>query len=227
MKHLTLIAIAACAPAVPANPSFQQDVAPILAANCVRCHGYPTIGGSPPSFRLDAFADTVVKSGSVATDTACGPSSDPAARTVLCGAVTQAELSAQRIRDDDSPMPPRFPLDEFQIETLEAWALDPVRGAPRADNRAPTIRVDDITGDARVVIRAHVDDADGDLVAGTLHVVTGASRRIVGVVRSGPQQITWDTSGIAPGAYALSATLDDGAQPYDVALGSVEIGADR
>lgn len=31
--------VAACAPAVPDNPTYTKDVQPILAAHCVRCHG--------------------------------------------------------------------------------------------------------------------------------------------------------------------------------------------
>ena len=48
-------ALVGCNPTAPANPSFQVDVMPILAANCIRCHGFPSIGGAPHSFRYDSY----------------------------------------------------------------------------------------------------------------------------------------------------------------------------
>jgi len=36
---LALTALSACSPEVPAHPTYTNDVAPILDAHCVRCHG--------------------------------------------------------------------------------------------------------------------------------------------------------------------------------------------
>ena len=36
---LAAIALSACEPPVPANPSYATDVRPIFLAHCVRCHG--------------------------------------------------------------------------------------------------------------------------------------------------------------------------------------------
>ena len=33
-----------CAPAEPGAPTWVDDVAPILASNCIRCHGSPPLG---------------------------------------------------------------------------------------------------------------------------------------------------------------------------------------
>ena len=41
----------------------EVDVLPVLAANCVRCHGYPTSGFATPGFRLDSFGPTLLASG--------------------------------------------------------------------------------------------------------------------------------------------------------------------
>ena len=133
----TIILLAACAD-VPATPSFQTDVLPILAANCVRCHGSPAIGGAPPEFRLDTFEDLAG----------------------VFGARSFASNIPPRLVDEVSPMPPRFPLDDDQIAILESWARDPVRGAARPGNHVPTVAIED-----GLVV---VDDRDGDLVTGTL-----------------------------------------------------------
>lgn len=169
MRAALLLLLAACAPAVPDEPSFQQHVAPILAANCVRCHGAPPIGGAPPAFRLDLFDD----------------------------AAAYAERIA--IRTARSEMPPRFPLDDYQIDTLARWfELGARRGAPNAGNRAPTAQIVD-----GLIL---VDDPDGDLVGGTL--LTGGV--VLGPLRSGPNAL--------PAGFPLEAVLDDGAIEVRVAL---------
>ncbi|MBL9014672.1 MAG: hypothetical protein JNL83_10880 [Myxococcales bacterium] len=226
MKHALLVAIAACAPEVPAEPSFQLDVMPILAANCVRCHGYPTIGGAPASFRLDTFGDVVLRPGIPSEREPCGAPDDPDAAHVLCGAASLAVFSARRSADQLYPMPPRFPLDSFQIETLERWAEAPNRGAPRRGNHAPDLVLENIAeASGSVVVRLRVDDLDGDMVGGTLRAVGGGSSILVGVLRSGAQALHWDTTGVPAGDYVLRATLDDGAEPIDVDLGALTTGA--
>lgn len=226
MKHVLLaLALAACLPSIPAEPSFQQDILPILAANCVRCHGYPTIGGASASFRLDAFDDVIVRPGSPDANTPCGLPEDPAAQGVLCGAVTQSRFSALRTQDTFYPMPPRFPLDDYQIDVLDVWSRNPTRGAPRRNNQAPAMEIEEVVRSGEsFTLRVRINDADGDLVAGSLHAQIGTARVLVGVLRSGPQQLTWTATGVASGTYPLIATLDDGAEPRIVTLGTIEIG---
>ena len=221
---LVVTSLAACVPDAPAEPSFQLDVLPILAANCVRCHGYPALGGAPPEFRLDAFADLVVRDG--APHDGCGEIvDDPTRAVVVCGAATRAALSSLRTRDEAYPMPPRFPLDDYQIEVLEQWARDPVRGQPRANNRAPTIEiVDRIDDTTRVVLRLVVHDEDGDIVSGGVHArLEGSSGPplVVGAVAGGHFELVWDTVALARGTYRLVATLDDGAAAIEIEMGSL------
>jgi hypothetical protein len=40
---------------VPAHPTFEIDVKPLLADHCLLCHGYPATRGAPTSFRLDVY----------------------------------------------------------------------------------------------------------------------------------------------------------------------------
>lgn len=209
------LALAACVPDAPSAPSFQQHVLPILAANCVRCHGYPAIGGAPPALRLDTY-------GEIAVDET----------TTISGAGYNAAAIAARVTDDESPMPPRFGLDDVQRETLVAWAGDtpfgeaPPRGAPRAGNRAPTIaieRTERIGGG--LAITSRVRDDDGDLVVGELRATVNGVDRIVGAVRSGLVEIAWETTAIAPGDYPLHARLDDGADVHVITLGNIQVEA--
>lgn len=222
MKHALLLVLVGCVPEAPASPSFQEDVLPILAANCVRCHGYPTIGGAPPAFRLDAFADTVVSDGEPSTG--CGAPTTPEVELEICGAATYASLIAARVDGSSRPMPPRFPLEDVQITTLENWARDPVRGAPRLANHVPSVVVEAVSRvDDLLTVTVSVDDTDRDLVVGTLFATVAGRARVVGTMRSGRDELVWNIAGIPSGDYPLVAKLDDGADLHEVTLGTLTI----
>ncbi len=230
MKHtiITLVAFAfpGCVPDVPETPSFQEDVLPILAANCVRCHGLPVLGGAPEEFRLDSFANTVVTDGLPGAGACGGDTDNPQAEVVICGASQYALLVGARLRNEQRPMPPRFPLEEYQLDTLARWVKAPVRGSPRPGNHPPTLVVNDITRlGTRVTVRTRVEDGDHDLVVGTVYVTVAGRDRVVGSVRSGTLDVTWDSTGVPPGAYPLSATLDDGADVHAIRLGVLDVEA--
>ncbi len=112
-------ALAGCEPSAIASPSFQTDIMPILAANCVRCHGVEPLGGAPPEFRLDSFDNTVLRR---------GRSRFFVDDQVVFGAAAYATAIAARIENEEFPMPPRFLLEPWQIDTLVAWAAQPTRG---------------------------------------------------------------------------------------------------
>ncbi|MBA3398099.1 MAG: hypothetical protein H0T89_36070 [Deltaproteobacteria bacterium] len=209
--------LAACAPDVPAAPSFQQDIQPILAANCVRCHGTPAIGGAPSGFRLDMFEDVEVI--------------DPSGVGLITIAGAKSQSSRIAARAAAGEMPPRFPLDDWQIEMLENWEANPVRGT-RADNRAPTASVEAIEDEVVeetpgirrfVTITVRVDDPDPDIVGGVLRARLGATVYPIGMIHSGINRIRWETTAIAAGEFTLDAVLDDGGVVVTVALGSLEV----
>ncbi len=224
MKHVISLVLVGCMPEAPSSPSFQEDVLPILAANCVRCHGFPAIGGAPPAFRLDTFANTVVTDGEPSTDCGARDASMPEVEIVICGAATYAPLVAARVTESSRPMPPRFPLEEFQTTTLVNWARMPERGAPRIDNHVPAIAVESVSQlDDLLTVTVNVTDLDRDLVVGTLVAEVAGRSRVVGSLRSGRQELTWNVAGIPPGDYPLIANVDDGAQPHELALGTLTI----
>ena len=216
-----LTTLAACAPSVPDEPSFQQHVAPILAANCVRCHGVPALGGAPPEFRLDTINGyDKPKRNSVGTET-------------VVGAALYAEIMVTRVTSGDAPMPPRFPIDDYQIDTLARWAeLGAPRGEPNAGNRPPTARVTNVVeaieeDGVEIVVRQLIDlevgDADRDLVGGALQVRQGATILPLGLLRDGPNHVEWETTNIAAGTFALEAVIDDGGSEVTVSLGNIEV----
>ncbi len=226
MKHLLpIIMLGACVPDVPETPSFQEHVLPILAANCVRCHGVPTLDGAPNEFRLDSFEDTLVSDGTTPPPGICGVPDDPTQATVICGARQYALLIGSRLRNEKRPMPPRFPLEEDQIETLSRWVKKPERGLPHPGNQPPTLVVDGTSrAGSSIDLDVRVDDPDRDLVVGTLFALVEGRRRLVGGVRSGRVQVTWDITGVPAGSYPLTAELDDGSEVYPMKLGALEVG---
>ena len=223
MKRTIILALAACAPDVPETPSYQQHVAPILAANCVRCHGVPVLGGAPPEFRLDTINGYE------------RPKRNDIGVEQVVGAGLYSSIIAQRVASTDNPMPPRFPLDDYQIETLERWdAAGAPRGAPNPGNRPPTAAVENVMRSleeegievrVRYMIDVFVGDLDPDVVGGALQARIGATVLPLGLLHSGHNRVVWETTNIAAGAFELEAMLDDGGAEVLAPLGAIEVEA--
>ncbi len=97
---------------IVAGPTYVQDVRPILAARCVKCHS----GANPPrGLRLDTYEHVLAGS---------------TYRAVVVPGDPDASELVRRIRGESVPrMPfdgPPF-LDEAQIRLIEAWIA---AGAP-------------------------------------------------------------------------------------------------
>jgi hypothetical protein len=223
------LALSACAADVPSQPTF-QDVQPIVAANCIRCHAYPAIGGAPSScaadtsgvrwcgFRLDSYDDVIVDDGDPA---------DPTDDVGVRGAASVAAIIPARVSDPRRPMPPRFPLDDLERETLIVWARgEPPSRDPRPGNLAPMIELEATSAGALVELRYALDDEDGDLVVGTLRARgAGGDVHLIAPIQSGRDELTWDATGVAAGSYALEAWVDDGGGGMTLAAGSIDVGA--
>lgn len=205
---------AGCAPEVPDEPTWVDDVRPILAANCIRCHSAPPLGGAPAFFRLDRYGDeTNPATGNVVVSGAAGY------------APTIASYAAEEL------MPPLYPLTGRQVDVLEAWfAAGAPRGGPRPGNRDPSMDLAEAPApdDAgRVILEYEISDADDDLVVGVLRAEpTDAdldpillSNELV----SGRGRVVWRSAGAAAGSYSLVAELEDGDEPVLVELGTVEV----
>jgi hypothetical protein len=224
ISSLYLMSLLACTADVPQEISFQQHVMPILAANCVRCHSFPTLGGAPDYFRLDVFGDVVVRDGRprTAAEGPCGLT-PLEAQGVICGAATSAGISAARAGSEKRPMPPRFRIEDHQIEILDRWAKLPERGSARINNHAPTASIVQLAGSVTQFMVTIVD-VDNDLVVGEMWVSIGGADRFIGPVRSGTQTIDIAGTNIASGTYQATARIDDGAMVHQVPAGQISIG---
>lgn len=197
----------------PETPSWQVDVMPVLAANCVRCHGEPRNALVPPDFRLDAYGSTLFPGQSI-------PVKGAGELVVDMARVTQPGFQS----NFEERMPPNRTLDDRSYRILRNWAgsADGVtniapRGAGRENNRTPSVALEETGRMAGVLTLAfEVDDLDHDLVTGVvLGPVLGQQGQVlvgsIGVLVSGRRSFEWDTTGLPPGTYELTARLDDGA----------------
>ncbi len=195
----------------PTQPGWQVDVMPVLAANCVRCHAYPTLGFAAPGVRFDSY-DAVEVVGFTAP---------------IDGAAKNATLISQRIRynkffPNRTVMPPDRELDEHEVAVLRNWAglvdgsMKAPRGPGRPDNAAPEVMVTELDRQGMVVTFGYeLRDADHDLVVGSLR---GPRRKgvlletgVIGDLVAGRGTFTVNLTNIPTGSYALTARLDDGA----------------
>lgn len=100
-----------CGPEVPANPDYEQHVRPILAARCVRCHSNPTT--------RDLWTGTEEMTINLDFPTAADIPTSPLDRAYLLAAYAYASGEAPPLM----PPPPAASLEDWQIETLERWAM--------------------------------------------------------------------------------------------------------
>lgn len=212
MRALLIAAlVGACAPDVPRNPTWIEDVRPILAANCIRCHSVPQIGGSPGQMRLDTYETIEIQPG-YAVD----------------GAQVYAHEIATRVAE--GIMPPRFPLTDRQVDILEAWdEADAPRGE-RPGNQTPEMTFGDLEADGTVVSFDYsITDADDDIVTGVLYAeATGADPvPVAGSLFGGNGSVRVDISDfideLVAGDVDLTVELNDGVEIVSQDLDSVRV----
>jgi hypothetical protein len=219
MRHLAiLLAIAAaalagaCAPAVPDEPTWTEDVRPILVANCVRCHSPPPINGAPGSLRFDKYGDE---------DTDGNGTND------RFGAGTSARSMAIRVTGET--MPPVFPLFPRQQDIIDAWAENGApKGPPLPGNREPLMELtSDFSEEGGVLsVDYRIVDEDADLVTGRFVAEPNFDGDPIVVsfeLFSGNGTVNWDWDGLDAGTYDLSAVIDDGSAEVSFDFGSVDV----
>jgi mono/diheme cytochrome c family protein len=218
MRHMViLIALAAaalvgaCAPAVPDEPTWTEDVRPILVANCVRCHSPPAIQGAPRTIRFDKYDDDLNINGS----------------PERYAALSESMIMAQRVTAET--MPPVFPLFPRQQDVIDAWAAAGApKGPPLEGNREPVMELTADFSEEGGVLRIpyRIDDADSDLVTGRFLAepnFDGDPIIVTFDLFSGNGTVLWDWNDIDSGSYDLSAVIDDGSAEVTFDFGSVDV----
>lgn len=209
-----LAVLGACGLDSPESPTWIDDVAPILRANCVRCHSAPTLSDAPTYFRLDMYDDITVPDGDDNGD---------APDLIKSGAPGVAIEIATRV--EEKRMPPRFPLTDRQIEILTTWYEDDMPRGERPDNAEPTLDlIDDLeVASGRLVGEYTIEDADGDLVVGVLFARLGGADQVPVQLDLGSGRGTIRSDRLAAGTHDVYVELHDGVDIFTVELGSVEV----
>lgn len=232
MKCLLLLGLlVACSPDVPDQPTYEEHVAPILMANCVRCHGAPTATAETRNcVRIDVWQSTADNGDLCAEDQ---PTTAPLEErtNVILGAHDAAEMIVQAVLDGTMPKGGDGLFDR-QVEILERWKA---AGFPRrTSNAVPTIEFitpppSGATVDQSYEVQYVVADPDGDAVTWSLSWTSAAKAgTFVSGLREGSGTVTINTSTLASGTYELIAELDDGsAKVFVRAQGSLTVPAGR
>jgi hypothetical protein len=201
-----LLAISAgCGGNVPDDPTWFDDVQPIVRANCARCHGADPSDPKVAKFRLDRY---------VKDDTATFDAYDYA---VDMGGT--APMVAVAVDQESPAMPPDYALSDRQREILATWSE---RGAKKGSrsNRLPQIELiavpDATTVDQElaITIRSWDDDLDGLAVQLWAHDLATADDNsdvhLGPVVGGGQRSITADSGQLASKhRFQIYAVLDD------------------
>ncbi|WP_428266447.1 c-type cytochrome [Haliangium sp.] len=214
LSSLLVLGAVACAPSAPSNPTWEDDIKPLLAANCVRCHREEPQNFAPTLFRFDVCSTTMVN----------GSQWD--------GAKERIERIIARGGQGTMPPGPAAPLSDRQVEILQNWADN---GAPCSGtgNAAPVFVLlqpladSVLTGAAgpELVLRYAIEDADADPVEGRLWAVDEHGRwsAIGAELYDGAGALRWPLATVAAGTYELVVELDDGIEVHERSVGRVRL----
>ena len=119
-------------PEVPANPTYTNDVAPILNVHCIRCHGlgdmlHTMIVNGYPNSPVAPVTCTVTRTkGTASIRTAstckrgagyCGTFDTIAMDSLITSMINMSNDSSSRM-----PPPPADPLSDFEKAVINRWS---------------------------------------------------------------------------------------------------------
>jgi hypothetical protein len=221
-SHLLVVVFAsglACesSPTEPATPAW-ADVAPIFRGECNSCHGW-TAGQTGSGYRFDFFDVTSDVCGDAALALPAG--------SLLAGspvAAPQIETDVVAQKGENWPRMPPQPspaLPDWERDTIERWAAQPVKGPPPPSNRPPTITVEDFpsTAGTKLAFTAILDDPDGDSALGVIEVNGFAFL----MSRPGSFDVTFASSSWPSGPQDVKVVLCDGWVSTQIDLGAVQV----
>jgi hypothetical protein len=100
---------------VPERPSYTRDIAPLMTARCIRCHG----GGG--AIQKDPDMPPVAIPGGTATQQPVGDFTTMVGAMSICGPFFQPFVIELGM-----PPPPSDRLDDWSLQLLEHWCANPL-----------------------------------------------------------------------------------------------------
>ena len=228
---VALVAAGACGEGgtAPAQPTW-ADAAPVLRGACASCHGW-TASDRPPDasgvrpldtgggLRLDFYDVTADVCGDAAL--ALDPTSTLAGAPGVSLQIKNDIVAQPGAHWPRMPPQPSPALPDWELQTLQRWAAQPVKGPPPPTNRPPTIRVSQFpsTASAQLAFTAILDDPDADAVVGVIELGDQAFL----MNRPGAFAVQLDASTATAGVVHPIAVLCDGWTQVSYDLGPVQI----
>ncbi len=114
----------ACTPEVPANPTYTNDVQPILIAHCVRCHG---AGGTLNAMLVNGALQAPRACYLQRYETTGDCSTTPIDCQMGAGSMYCAPMIPGRINRTDAsrmPPPPSDPLTDWEKDVINRWVAN-------------------------------------------------------------------------------------------------------
>lgn len=186
--------LAGCAPEdVPNNPSWDQDVYPIIQGSCGHCHGATVrqVPGSATS-RFDVCSSEAMAAAGIplpVTGSLFGAAT--AGPLLWISQIVPAKGKTRPLM----PPPPAAPLSDYEREVLLKWvkragAITPAAGQPHPScakqtrNREPkaVLVSQAVNEENELVVTVDTSDPDGDQVLGKV-TVGGADKPILSTGR--------------------------------------------
>lgn len=213
---LVALTVACDEPKATEHPTW-ADVRPILAGQCVHCHG-STNGENGGGFRFDFYDMTEETCGAAAKGLGINYPLAKAHAPRIINALTGDAGAGRPLM----PPPPAPYIEDWQWQTLHRWWQDGVpKGNLPPSNQPATLALSQSAAvvDAAWQLRALVRDPDGDPVVGVINV----AGLTLPMDRAGSFATTVDTSKWPPGVYAVTATLCDGWSKVDYTVSTLEV----
>jgi hypothetical protein len=194
--------VSACSPpGAVQNPTWAEDIYPIVQGQCLHCHGGTADkdGGTRRldmvDFETDVCEDLGVGIGSYAR--------------LIQGVIDYEELA----KGPTMPPAPARPLEDWQSETIRNWAKgDPDKKIPKfalgkpTNNHSPVITVETKVSGSKLTLSYVASDSDGDPVLGEIKVGDNLSHRFSS---TGSGRVNFELAGES-GKLQITARLCDG-----------------
>jgi hypothetical protein len=110
-----------CGTDVPIRPTYKNDIAPLMEAHCIRCHGAGgMLNGDPDSQKVDGVQQP-------ANGDFTSLQNDAAGHSGLAAYTNQMPNAAlMKLFLPQMPPPPAPPLTDWEHTLLETWLADPL-----------------------------------------------------------------------------------------------------
>lgn len=107
----------ACGPITPVTPTWKNDIRPLLVSRCIRCHDDPG--------RADPVSKTIAPPAALYNFNYVDiPSPRPMGIQLLIDKGVKS-VDGTRV-GTRMPPPPAEALEDWQIETLQGWTINPI-----------------------------------------------------------------------------------------------------